>query len=69
MEDVSYKLGADKLWLGYMEMTFLGYLLKDGSILPDPDKIKAIVELLPPKTRTQLRAYLGITGYYRVFIP
>ena len=68
MQEVSYKLGADKLWLGYLEMTFMGFLLKNGSIMPDPEKTRAITELLPPKTRTQLRAYLGITGYYRIFI-
>jgi hypothetical protein len=30
MRDVNYKLGADKLWLGYKSITFLGFLLKDG---------------------------------------
>jgi hypothetical protein len=68
MSSINYKLGADKILVGYASMTFLGFLLKGGKILPDPEKTKAIDELLPPTTKSQLRAYLGITGYYRVFI-
>lgn len=30
MARVNYKLGADKLWLGYTSITFLGLLLHDG---------------------------------------
>ena len=52
MVRVNYKLGADKLWLGYSQIVFLGFLLEDGKIRPDPDKTKAIEELLPPKTKT-----------------
>ena len=68
MTMVNYKLGADKLWLGYDSITFLGYHLQGGTIRPDPEKTKAIDELLPAKTKTQVRAFLGITGYYRIFI-
>jgi hypothetical protein len=48
MEAVNYKLGADKLWLGYTSITFLGFLLTGGKIFPDPEKTRAIDELLPP---------------------
>ena len=51
LEEKNYKLGADKLWLGYLEVPFLGLLLRDGHIHPDPDKTRAIEELLPPKTK------------------
>lgn len=30
MARVNYKLGADKLWLGYTSITFLGFLLREG---------------------------------------
>lgn len=52
MARVNYKLGADKLWLGYSQIVFLGFLLENGKIYPDPKKTKAIDELLPPKTKT-----------------
>ena len=60
--------GADKVFLGLEAICFLGYLLKDGQAHPDPDKVAAITRLLPPTTRSEVRSFLGITGYYRDFI-
>ena len=60
--------GADKVFLGLNEIRFLGYLLKAGGASPDPDKIAAIDRLLPPTTRTEVRSFLGLTGYYRDFV-
>lgn len=60
--------GADKVFLGLNEIRFLGYLLKGGQALPDPDKVSAIERLLPPTTRTEVRSFLGLTGYYRDFV-
>ena len=60
--------GADKVFLGLDEIRFLGYLLRDGQSMPDPDKVEAITRLLPPTTRTEVRSFLGLTGYYRDFV-
>lgn len=62
------KAGADKVFLGLTEIRFLGYLIQDGCLKPDPDKVDSIKRLLPPETRTQLRSFLGLTGYYREFV-
>ena len=43
--------GADKLGLGWLEMPFLGYLLKEGQLHCDPAKTEAIGRLVPPETR------------------
>ena len=40
---------------------------KDG-ISIDPNKIKAISEWPVPKNVTNIRSFMGITGYYRNFI-
>ena len=60
--------GADKVFLGLDEIRFLGYLLKDGVASPDPDKAAAIHRLLEPTTRSEVRSFLGLTGYYRDFV-
>ena len=35
----------------------------------DVEKIKVKQELPPPQNQTQLKTFLGSTGYYRAFIP
>jgi hypothetical protein len=37
-------------------------------VATDPAKIKAVQECSMPKTVTQLRSFLRLTGYYRRFI-
>ena len=49
-------------------MQFLGFFLQQGCIKPDPEKVTAIDRLQPPHTRSELRAFLGLTGYYREFV-
>ena len=34
----------------------------------EPDKIKAIIYWLVPKDVTDVRSFMGITGYYRKFV-
>ena len=68
LEDNHLLASAQKVFLGLAEVRFLGFLLKDESMLPDPAKTEAIDRLLPPETRSEVRGFLGITGYYRDFI-
>ena len=60
--------GADKVELGLEVVNFLGYQLKEGNLHPDPEKTAAIDRLAPPRTRTEVRGFLGLTGYYRDFV-
>jgi hypothetical protein len=62
------KAGANKIHMGLTKIKFLGFLIENGELKPDPDKVSAIERLLPPQTRTQLRSFLGLTGYYREFV-
>lgn len=60
--------GADKVHMGLEEIAFLGFLLEGGNVHPDPEKTAAIDRLLPPHTRSEIRGFLGLTGYYRDFV-
>ena len=47
------------------ELEYLGYLLTPQGIKPLPKKVEAITRILPPKTKKQLRRFLGMINYYR----
>jgi hypothetical protein len=47
----------------------LGHLIEDGVLKPDPDKINAIADYPVPKTKRQVRAFLGMGNWYNRFIP
>ena len=38
-------------------------------VQPEPGKIDAVRSFAVPRTKTDVRAFLGLTGYYRRFIP
>lgn len=58
-----------KCYVGFSELDFIGHMVGHGILKPKPDKIEAILNAARPETKTQLRSFLGLAGYYRRFIP
>lgn len=50
-------------------ITFLGYSLANGQIRPSEEKTKAVMNFPEPKNAKSIQSYLGLTGYFRKFIP
>ena len=50
------------------EIQYLGHILSATGIRPLPSKTHAIQNMNPPTTPKQVRAFLGLVGYYRKFI-
>ncbi|XP_046399957.1 uncharacterized protein LOC124166472 [Ischnura elegans] len=48
---------------------YLGHIITDKGVQPDPRKIIAIKEYPLPHNIKTLRGFLGLVGYYRRFIP
>lgn len=50
------------------QVNYLGYIVGDGCIKTDPAKTAAIANFSEPKTKRQVRGFLGLAGWYRRFI-
>ena len=62
-------LNLDKCELIKPSIQFLGHIISSSGIQPDPTKITSITNFPIPRNHKGLRAFLGLTGYYRRFTP
>ena len=69
LERYQLTLQIDKCKFGQMEVHFLGHVVTNGTIKPDPDKIRAIEAFAVPRNVTDVQRFLGLANFYRKFIP
>nr|GFA09743.1 putative reverse transcriptase domain-containing protein [Tanacetum cinerariifolium] len=50
------------------EMQFLGHVINGNGIHVNPSKIEAVKNWKAPRTLIKFRSFLGLAGYYRMFI-
>ena len=48
---------------------YLGYVVGQDTIQPAPGKVRCIQEIAQPKTKREIRSFLGLVSYYWQFIP
>lgn len=48
---------------------YLGFPVGQEAIQPLADKVAVVREFHPPQTKGQIKSFLGLTSYYRCFIP
>ena len=50
-------------------LKYLGQLITDGKLVPDPQKVAALRRIKRPTNLNEVRSLLGFLGYYHSFIP
>jgi hypothetical protein len=61
------KFSKCEFWLNSVK--FLGHTISKDGISVDPSKVQEVMDWKPPKSVHQIYSFLGLTGYYRRFIP
>jgi hypothetical protein len=61
------KFSKCAFWL--KEVPFLGHVISTEGIVVDPSKVQEVLDWKSPISVTQIHIFLGLTGYYRQFIP
>ncbi|KAF8768490.1 Retrovirus-related Pol polyprotein like [Argiope bruennichi] len=75
VDEVLKRIGAanltvkpSKCQLAQSRTKYLGHMVGDGVRTPAEAKIKAVIDFPTPKTKTQIRAFLGLAGYYAHYV-
>ena len=61
-------LNPSKCVFGQQQVKLLGYMVSKEGLMADPAKVDAIARLESPKNVSEVRTFLGMTGYYRTLI-
>ena len=69
LRQAGLKLKPKKCAFGQEEVEFLGHVITDRGIKPNPKRIEIIKNYPVPQNIKQLRSALGLFGYYRVYVP
>lgn len=65
LRKVNLKLNGGKCQFLKKELLYLGHIIKDGGILPDPEKVQAIANCNEPTNCEEVKRVVALTNYYR----
>ncbi len=54
---------------GRKRLKYLGHIIGEGVVTVPESRVLAVKNYGRPKTKRQLRTFLGAIGYYRMFMP
>ncbi|GFX93071.1 transposon Tf2-9 polyprotein [Trichonephila clavipes] len=67
--DYGLEINFKKMSILYNTIEFLGHIIENGRLFPPPSKNKAVINYPDLKNIKDVRRFLGLTGYFRKFLP
>jgi hypothetical protein len=68
IQEAGLTIRPSKCMVGYREIDFTGHTIGNGTVTTETDKIEKIKNAERPGTKTQVRSFLGLVGFYRKYI-
>ena len=68
LRKANLKLHPGKCKLFQREVGYLGHLVSEHGIAPNPEKVRDVQEWPRPRDVKEVRQFLGLSGYYRRFM-
>ena len=69
LQEASLKMKHSKCDFFKSEIHYLGHLISPEGISPLPNKLDSIKHMPAPNSTKEIKQFLGLTGYYRKFVP
>jgi hypothetical protein len=68
LREHQFYLKQSKCQFAHQKLMYLGHIISVEGVSTDPSKTEVMLKWHIPSTVTELRAFLGLTGYYRCFV-
>ena len=69
LKEAGLKMKCSKCDFFKSEIHHPGHLISADGIRPLPNKLDSIKHMPVPKDAKEIKQFLGLTGYYRIFVP
>ncbi len=63
------KFNPEKLQYKVKKVKYMGNIVSESGLKPDSEKVRAILDMPLPKSKEELRRFLGMVNFFSKFIP
>lgn len=68
-DKANLRLKYEKCSFGQNSVEYLGHIVSDQGLLPTTRNVNKIMDMAAPRNVEGVRSFLGLSGYYRRFVP
>ena len=69
LKQADVALRSSKCFFAKSKIEFIGFETENGTISANKDNITKVLNARRPNSKKEIRSFLGLTGYYKQFIP